>query len=173
MIFKIIGGLMVIAACGLLGIAAANRYSIRLKDIRRFRASIQMLETEIIYGCTPLPHALNNISAKIEGPLKRFYSMISEDLNSGCNTSLDAVWSKGSDRLQKDTCLKNTDRELVAGFGKVLGSSDREDQKKHFELFYIQLKQHELEAEEERRKNEKMYKTLGFLSGLVIFILLV
>ncbi|MDF2597138.1 MAG: stage sporulation protein SpoAB [Clostridia bacterium] len=173
MILKVIGGIMILSACGVSGIAAANKYSLRPKDIRRFRASIQMLETEIIYGCTPLPHAFNNISAKVEGPLKNFYSMISDELNGGCSYNLDTTWSKGVNKLVGETFLKSADKDLIAGFGKVLGSSDREDQKKHFELFYIQLKQHEEVAEEERRKNEKMYKTLGFLSGLVIFILLV
>lgn len=173
MILKIIGGLMILAACSLSGIAAANRYSFRPKDIRRFRSSVQMLETEIIYGCTPLPQAFNNISMKVEGPLEKFYSMISEDLYVGNSYSLDDTWSKGADKLFHETRLKGTDRDLIAEFGKVLGSSDREDQKKHFELFYIQLKQHEEMAEEERSKNEKMYKTLGILSGLVIFILLV
>lgn len=173
MILKIIGGLMIFAACSISGIAAANRYSFRPKDIRRFRSSVQMLETEIIYGCTPIPQALNNISSKVEGPLKKFYSTISEDLNAGNSYSLDRSWSKGADKLFNETRLKGSDRELIAEFGKVLGISDREDQKKHFELFYIQLKQHEIVAEEERSKNEKMYKTLGILSGLVIFILLV
>ena len=173
MILKMIGGLMIFVACSLIGIAASNRFSFRPKDIRRFRSSVQMLETEIIYGCTPLPQALNNISAKVEGPLKKFYSMISEDLSAGNSYSLDASWSKGADKLLKETRLKVSDRELIGEFGKVLGSSDREDQKKHFQLFYIQLKQHEEVAEEERSKNEKMYKTLGILSGLVIFILLV
>ncbi len=58
-------------------------------------------------------------------------------------------------------------------FGKVLGCSDREDQKKHFELFYIQFKHYENIAEDERKKNEKLYKSLGFLSGVVIFIMLI
>ncbi|MDF2889675.1 MAG: Stage sporulation protein [Clostridia bacterium] len=173
MILKVIGGIMVLAACSILGFAAANRYSLRPKDIRRFRSSVQMLETEIIYGCTPLPQAFNNISAKVEGPLKSFYSMISEELNGGHSYSLDTAWSRGINKLLGETFLKSADKDMIAEFGKVLGSSDREDQKKHFALFYIQLKQHEEVAEEERQKNEKMYKTLGFLSGLVIFILLV
>lgn len=173
MILKIIGGLLIFTACGLMGIAAANRYSLRPKEIRRLRASMQLLETEIIYGCTPLPQALSNISGKVEGALKRFYSTISEDLLAGWSYSLDTAWNKGLDGLLKDTCLTDADRELIAGFGKVLGSSDREDQKKHFELFYIQLKQNEEMAEEARKKNERMYKSLGFLSGLVIFIMLV
>lgn len=173
MILKLFGGLLILIACSLLGIATANRYSLRPKEIRKFRSSIQMLETEIIYGCTPLPQAMYNIAGKAEGPLKRFYGMISEDLLSGWSYSLEAIWSKGVERLVKETTLNSTDKELLEDFGKVLGSSDREDQKKHFELLYIQLKQHEETAEEDKRKNEKMYKSLGFLSGVVIFILLV
>jgi stage III sporulation protein AB len=173
MILKVIGGILILTACGLLGIAVANRYSLRPKNIRRFRSSVQMLETEIIYGCTPLPQAFGNISTKVEGPLKKFYSMISDDLLRGVSYSLDEVWSRAVQILIMDTSLSNADSELIVNFGKVLGSSDREDQKKHFELFYLQLKQNEEVADEERNKNEKMYKTLGFLSGLVIFILLV
>lgn len=170
---KLIGGCLIVAACGLLGIAAGNKYSQRPKDIRRFRASIQMLETEIIYGCTPLPQALNNVSNKLEGALKRFYSSVSEDLLTASSYSLECAWSSGVERLLKENSLNSADKDLITDFGKVLGSSDREDQKKHFELLYIQMKQNEEMAEEARRKNEKMYKSLGFLSGLVIFILLV
>ncbi|MDF2839746.1 MAG: stage sporulation protein SpoAB [Clostridia bacterium] len=173
MMLKVIGGLLILAACGLMGIAAANKYSQRPKDIRRFRASIQMLETEIIYGCTPLPQAFHNIANKVEGTLKSFYHFISEDLSVGFSYSMVAAWSKGLEKLVCDTSLTSSDKELIDNFGKVLGSSDREDQKKHFELFYIQLKQNEEQAEEARKKNEKMYKSLGFLSGIVIFILLV
>jgi stage III sporulation protein AB len=173
MILKILGGLLVLAACGLMGIAASNKYSQRPKDIRRFRASVQMLETEIIYGCTPLPQAFHNIAFKMDGPLKLFYNLVSEDLLLGWSYSLGTAWSKSLDKLIKDTNMNMADRELIDEFGKVLGGSDREDQKKHFELFYIQLKQNEEMAEDARKKNEKMYKSLGFLSGIVIFILLV
>lgn len=171
--FKIIGGIIVITACGLLGIAASNRYTLRPRDLRRYRSAMQMLETEIIYGCTPLPQAFSNIAGKVDGPLKGFFSMISEDLLTGFSYSLSNAWVKALEVLIAESCLNNADKELIVDFGKVLGSSDREDQKKHFELLYIQLKQHEEMAEEARRKNGKMYKSLGFLSGIVIFILLV
>lgn len=173
MILKVLGGLLILSSCGLMGMAVGNKFALRPKDIRKFRASIQMLETEIIFGCTPLPQAFKNISAKVEEPLKMFYSTISEDLLSGMSYSLNAAWSRETDRLVKSNCLNAADKELITEFGLVLGSSDREDQKKHFELFYVQLKQHEEIAEEARNKNERMYKSLGLLSGLVIFILLV
>ena len=173
MILKLIGGILIIAASGILGIAAANRYSQRPKDIRKFRGTLQMLETEIIFGGTPLPHAFYHIASKSEGWFKDFYSSVAEELQAAAVGSLDLPWVRAVEALGKETSLTVADRELIADFGKVLGSSDREDQKKHFELIYIQLRQHEEQAEEDRHKNEKMYRSLGFLSGIVIFILLV
>lgn len=173
MMLKLIGGLLIMVACSLYGIAASNRYSMRPKDLRKLRSAIQMLETEVIFGSTPLPIAMGNVAAKVDGGIRGFFRRISEDLMSGWNYGLDAAWAEGAESLVKETCLTISDKELLMSFGKVLGCSDREDQKKHFELFYIQLKQQEDVAEEERRKNEKLYKSLGFLSGLVIFIILI
>lgn len=173
MILKLLGGLLIMAACSLYGIAASNKYSLRPKDLRKLRSAIQMLETEVIFGSTPLPVAFTNVASKVEGGIKSFFIKVSEALQSGWSYGLDNAWAAGIDSLIREACLTAADRELLMGFGKVLGCSDREDQKKHFELFYIQLKQHEDIAEEERRKNEKLYKSLGFLSGLVIFIVLI
>lgn len=173
MIIKLIGGLLVFVACGALGIAASNKYSQRPKEIRKLRASIQMLETEIIFGCTPLPLALSNISCKADGAISRFFANAAEDLLAGISHNLESAWFKAVDQLLSESNIDMQDGELIKDFGKVLGGSDREDQKKHFELLYIQLRQHEEMAEDARKKNEKMYKSLGFLSGLVIFIILV
>lgn len=173
MILKLIGGILIIAASGVFGIAAANKYSQRPKDIRKFRATLQMLETEIVFGGTPLPQAFFHIANKSENCFKGFYTSIAEELQTAAAASLDFSWARAVEGLIQESSLNRVDRELITDFGKVLGSSDREDQKKHFELLYIQLKQNEDQAEEERRKNEKMYRSLGFLSGIVIFILLV
>lgn len=173
MILKLIGGSMIIGASSMIGFAASNKYSQRPKDIRRLRASVQMLETEIIYGCTPLPLALSNVSEKLEGALKVFFARTADELLAGQSYNLEAAWDSSLNRLIKESSLNREDKELLISFGRVLGGSDREDQRKHFELFYIQLKQLEEAAEEARQKNEKMFKSLGILSGLVIFIILV
>lgn len=173
MILKLLGGAFIMLSCSLYGFAASNRYNLRSKDIRKLRAAVQMLETEVIFGCTPLPTAMSNVAFKVDGGIKSFLCRVSEELQSGESYSLDTAWSEAADKLIAETCLSKAEGELFMDFGKVLGCSDREDQKKHFELFYIQLKHFEEIAEDERRKNEKLYKSLGFLSGLVIFIMLI
>lgn len=173
MVVKLLGSLLVVTASGLLGIALSNKVCGRPKDLKRFRSLMQMLETEIIYGATPLPTALKYLSASSEGRFSRFFKYISDSLNSRQFFSLRDAWSNGvNEVLMKDTSLSGIDLELIKNFGNVLGCSDRDDQKKHFELFYIQLKHYEEIAEEERKKSSKMYRSLGFLLGIVVVIVL-
>jgi stage III sporulation protein AB len=62
--------------------------------------------------------------------------------------------------------------DVLISFGSTLGISDRHDQVKHVKLAIAQLAQAEAKAWEEKEKNERMYKSLGVLSGLAIVILL-
>ncbi len=81
MILKLLGGILIMAACSLYGFAASNRYSLRPKDIRKLRAAVQMLETEIIYGCTPLPIAMRNVAFKVDGGIKNFFVRFQRNCN--------------------------------------------------------------------------------------------
>jgi stage III sporulation protein AB len=57
-------------------------------------------------------------------------------------------------------------------FGKYLGSTDKQDQIKNIKLALNNLRQQEVTSIEEKQKNEKLWKYLGVLSGLMIFLLL-
>ena len=71
-----------------------------------------------------------------------------------------------------NTALKQVDIEILSAFGKYLGSTDRDDQIKKIELAIAGLKQQETIALEEKIKNEKLWKYLGVLSGIMFFLLL-
>ena len=62
--------------------------------------------------------------------------------------------------------------EIFLSLGRVLGSSDRKDQEKNFQLILKQISFLEKDARLEKEKNEKMFKSLGVLTGLVIIIIL-
>lgn len=173
MFIKILGGLLVIASAGSLGIAFANRYSRRPKELRILRSLLQLLETEILYGATPLPIAFKNIASKAENIWHRFFLNISDNLAGGSYYTVSSAWNNAVEANLLESSLIRMDIALIKGFGNVLGSSDKTDQQKHFKLFYTQLEQQELLAEEERKKTEKMYRSLGFLIGTAIFIILI
>jgi stage III sporulation protein AB len=170
---KLVGGLMIVSASGLLGMVFSRRLMQRHNEIRSLRRYMQMLETEVTYGATPLPAALARISAGAEGMLGSFFKYIAEGLSDRRFYTVKEAWADGAEAVLGQSTLKKSDIELIRGFGSILGCSDREDQKKHFELFYLQLKHQEDAAREEIRKSAKMYSSLGFLLGLAIFIILV
>jgi stage III sporulation protein AB len=173
MLIKIIGGILIVSASGLVGILLSNRLSIRHMELKNLRRFMQMLETEITYGATPLPIALMNISNKTEGLIRSFFINVSKSLIERSFYSVDDAWTNAADIVLSDTSLKNADIELIKSFGSVLGCSDREDQKKHFELFYLQIKHQEDAALSEINRSAKMYRSLGFLLGIAVFVVLV
>ncbi len=67
--------------------------------------------------------------------------------------------------------LKKEDIEILKSFGYGLGNSDVYNQEKNFDLAIELLKRQLSNAEEESKKNEKLYKNIGVLAGLAINIL--
>lgn len=173
MLIKIIGGILIISASGLIGILLSNRLSIRHKELKNLRRYMQMLETEVIYGATPLPAALMNISKKTEGLISNFFAAVSQGLLKRNFYSVSDAWTYESECIFSDSPFQRADIELIKSFGNILGCSDREDQKKHFELFYLQLKHQEDAAQEEINRSGRMYRSLGFLLGIAVFVVLV
>lgn len=173
MLIKGIGGLIIIVSSGLMGMLLSNKYSMRPKIIRKLRFSLQMLETEIIYGSTPLPYAFYNIGAKSERPWGAFFIEVSDNILKRKYYNMEDAWNNSIEKHLSNSFLNKLDIELIKNFGKIVGKSDTEDQKKHFKLIYAQLEHHEEMAEEERRKNERMYRSLGFLLGTALYIILV
>jgi len=173
MLLKIIGGLLVILASGLLGILFSNRLSLRYRELTNLRRFMQMLETEVNYGATPLPAALYNISSKAEGVIKRFFRSVSDSLTDRSFYTVRDAWNESAEVILEQSSLQRSDIELIKSFGNILGCSDREDQNKHFKLFYHELRHQEDAAMEEINRSGKMYRSLGFILGIAIFIVLV
>lgn len=57
-------------------------------------------------------------------------------------------------------------------FGETLGRHDRISQQKQILLTLAHLEREEVDAHEKQAKYERMAKSLGFLSGLLLIILL-
>lgn len=172
MLLKILGGIMIISASGLIGILYSGRLSSRHRELNNLRRNMQMLETEITYGATPLPAAMEYIAGRTEGLASSFFQLVANCLSDRSFYSFKDAWTYAADSVFRGTPMDWSDLELIKSLGNILGGSDREDQKKHFELFYMQLRHQEEKALEEMRKSGRMYRSLGFLLGIAVFVVL-
>ena len=80
------------------------------------------------------------------------------------------AWEKAVEETECN--LNNEDKKIVKTLSKLLGKTDVEGQISQIEITEKFLEGQIKEAEEERRKNEKLYTRLGTVMGLTIVIIL-
>lgn len=168
---KLIGAVIVILATTWTGFEASRHLSERPKQLRLLKSALQSLEAEIMYGHTPLHEASRKLSAQLTKPLSWFFESFSKKLT-GSETTVKSAWEESLSEVWKFTAFKQGEYEIMKQFGETLGRHDKHSQQKQILLTISHLEREETDAFEKQMKYEKMVKSIGFLSGLLIIILL-
>lgn len=71
------------------------------------------------------------------------------------------------------TNMKEEDLKVLENFEKLLGKTNIEGQLSEIELIKKFIDEQIVVAEEEQKKNEKLYKNLGVIVGIAISIILI
>lgn len=172
MYIKLLGGALVMLSSSMIGFLVANSFHYRPRLLRDLQLALSMLETEIDYGHSPLPEALENISKNVDSNVAKLFTLAKKYLTSKEGLAPNEAWERAIHDYYPDSHLAEADMEILRNFGKYLGFTDRQDQLKHIRLALTTLKQQERIAMEEKDKNEKLWKYLGVLSGIMVFLLL-
>jgi stage III sporulation protein AB len=169
---KLVGAVMIVLAGTLAGFQRARQYADRPRHIRGLIAALQRLETEIMYGYTPLGEALRRIGVQSKGPLQWFFTTAAEEMGSPNNRSAQDAIEIAMEAHWNQTAMKAPEKEIIRQLSCTLGTSDRSNQTTHIALALQQLKQEETAARDDQGKYEKMSKSLGLLLGALIVILI-
>lgn len=143
----------------------------RPRQLRQLKSALLSLETEITYGLSPIGEAAIRLSEQLPEPGKSLFAYFSAKLGRG-EVSLREAWDETLDKIWPKTAMKKNEKEIMKQFGATLGLSDRENQQKQIRLALSHLEREETEARAAQNQYEKMLKSLGFLAGLLIVILL-
>lgn len=165
-----IGSIGIITVCGLFGLWLAERSRGRPRELREFLTLLSLLDTEIVWGATPLPEAFASLSARATRPWQGFFADLKQCLQRGQPAG--QAWRDTVDGQRKNFCLKAEDWPVIADIGKGLGRSDRHEQHKQLELGQRQLDLLREQAAQWAEKQAKMWSYLGFLTGIAVVILL-
>lgn len=169
---KLIGAVFIIVATTWTGFEASRHLNERPRQLRQIKSALQSLEAEIMYGHTPLHEASRRLSEQLPKPLSWFFESFAKKLTSSETTVKDA-WEESLKEIWKLTALKQGEFEVLKQFGETLGRHDRLSQQKQIRLTLTHLEREEADAYEKQSKYEKMVKSLGLLSGLLLVILLI
>jgi stage III sporulation protein AB len=169
---KLLGAVFIIVATSWAGFEAARHLTERPRQLRQLKVALQSLEAEIMYGHTPLADAAKNIAKQLDKPLTWFFEAFSYKLEKASLTVKQA-WHESLDEVWKTTAYKRAELEIMRQFGETLGQHDRYTQQKHIQLALTHLEREELDARDKQVRYERMVKSLGVLSGLLLVILLI
>ncbi|UFJ42922.1 stage III sporulation protein AB [Brevibacillus humidisoli] len=169
---KLIGAVLILFSASMIGWQISKSYANRPLQLRAWLLALQMLETEIVYGSTPLHRAFAKIGHRVLPAIGRIFLTAADQLITDEGQATQACWQTAMEKHWTGTALRKPEKDVLLGLGYILGNSDREDQQKHLRLAVTHLRALEEEARVEQTKYEKMYKTLGVLSGLLLVILM-
>ena len=146
----------------------SKKYSNRVRDLKEIRQALNFFEEKIKFTYEPIPDVFEEISKKMSENIGEIFSNASKKME---NTSAGEAWEEAVNN--SNTSFTKEDIEILKGLAKMLGRTDIDGQVSEIRLtnkfIDVQIK----DAENEKAKNEKLYKTLGATVGLAIVIVLI
>jgi len=169
---KWIGALLFISITTWAGFEWSRKLSNRPTEIRQLKSALQILEAEMLYSQLPLRSAFTIIAKQIPWPTKLLFEKLASGME-GNQVDLMNLWESCVAELMATSSLSHNEKEVLMQFGRTLGQHDFAQQQKHIQLTTTHLERELEEARDNHYKYGKMAKSLGFLCGLFIVILLI
>ena len=157
---------LIIVITTYIGFYKSKIFSNRVKNLKDVKSSLNIFKTKVEFTYEPIKDIFKEIS-------KVVYQDNENIFKSFCKLDDDVTisWNNAVQNSKSD--FNKDDREILMLLGKMLGKTDKSGQISQIELVDNFLDKQILDAKKKKKKNEKLYRTLGVVSGLVIAIILV
>ena len=167
-IVKILILLIIFCTSSLIGISIAKKYSNRVNNLKEIKTALNIFETKIKYTYETIPEIFKEISENTYKTVSEIFLTASDKM---LELSAGDAWKFALDNCNIEITLE--DKNILKNLAKLLGKTDVEGQISEINLTNQFLDKQIEVAEQEKNKNEKLYKTLGMTIGLVIVIILI
>ena len=169
MIFvKILILILVFGSSFSIGKLIAGKYINRVKELKEMKSALNIFETKIKFTYESVPEIFEQIGNQMEGNIGSIFKESSKKMK---DVSAGEAWIQSIEKTESN--LNKEDKEILKKLGKLLGRTDADGQISEIELVSNFLDTQIDIAENERNKNEKMYKTLGGIIGLTLVIIFI
>lgn len=167
---KWISLMLIFILSALLGNIISKKYKDRVKELKEIKTILNTIETKIKFTQQPLTVIFQELGEETNNKTNMIFKEIYQSIQ---YESLEKAWNKAILNNREKLNLIDEDIKIIKGMGKNLGKTDVEGQIKEIETAKEFIITQIEKAEEEKIKNEKMYKTLGGIVGIGIVIILI
>ena len=171
LIFKYFILFIIFSITAVIGNLISKKFRNRVNELKSFKEAFNILEAKIKFTYEPLGDIFNEISNLFyKNKIKSIFVDTKKYMR---KFDLNTSWNKAIEENKQFLDLKDEDLNAIKKLGNMLGKTDIQGQLSEIELSMNFLDIQIACAEEERKKNEKMYRTLGTIFGLAIVIILI
>ena len=166
-IIKFINLILIVLVSSYIGIFKSKKFSNRVIELKKVKSSLGFFKSKIEFTYEPVKEIFEDISKLIYENNENIFKCFNDNLEKMDCTD---AWSYAVNNTY--TNLKEDDKEIILMLGKLLGKTDKNGQISEIDLVSKFLDKQINDSEEDKQKNEKLYKTLGVVCGLVIAIVM-
>ena len=174
-VFKLVCCAVIITCCGIAGLEYAKKFSRRERVLGKFIAFINRIEQEVVYAYVPITRIMEQMKKSDAYP-EDICAFLLDELYREENKDFDACWSGAVYlwlRYHGDEAMLDTeDREVLKLLMQDTLTTDASGQERLFKLKKSLLEERREAAGEKRQKNQKLFRSIGFLIGILISILI-
>ena len=168
LVLKVLVALAIVVICTLIGIRKSKKYESREYILREAVMLFKGLKNEINYTLTPIPNAIEVVRQNMKTNLKDVMGAVSFELLK-YNVSNEVVTGE----IARLTELTPYDRQVISSGIISLGKTDVEGQMGVINMTCNTLESQLADSIEAKKKNSKLYKTVGIATGLMIAIVFI
>ena len=150
-----------------IGLAISKSYENRVVELKEFKNILNIIKTKIKFTYEPLADIFRQISNNNETNVEKIFGQMANQIT---YFQTKEVWENCIQ--EADISINQEDKDILKKLGKLLGQTDVEGQVSEIEVTENFLNMQIDKAEEDKKKNQKMYKTLGVTIGLIFVIIL-
>lgn len=165
-ILKFLICIVIILICAYIGLEKAKFYDRRVLELQKIKNAFSFFKSKIEFTYEPVKDILDGISTSIYMNNENIFFRTKEYLK---DLDLNLAWNKAVDN---EININKEDKEILKMFGKLLGKTDKNGQISEIELSLNFVEKQIEKAEFERNKNSKLYRSLGFIIGIGLVIIL-
>ena len=155
-------------ASSLIGRCIGKKYSYRLEELEEIKNILNVFKSKIRFTYEPIPEIFREIASNAQENIGQIFEKAEKNMQ---DFSAGEAWEKAVQT--SETNLTNEDLHVLLMLSKMLGQTDVEGQISQIEITENFLEKQIKEAQQEKNKNEKLYRKLGTTIGLAIVIILI
>ena len=169
---KIIGALLLVAACTLFGVGQARKLLFRQSCLEGVLDSLRYMEAELKNGAVPIPDIFDILRKLPDSKLRSFFSELNGKMLSFGEESLAEIWSDAALHNQSIS-LSDRQRQELSRVGNYLGRYSESEQSEAIDACILHLETELTRTAVKTREGVKLYTGLGITAGLMLAAVLV